>query len=214
MRPGLNVSRLIFFQMPQLGKTGPQSHPKLHGSLRTQARPFGSCSRSIHTWAAVLLCSSITGKGESNRISISFSPGFNTGFTSNSQVRNILSALANLLAVDLDGGQSIQSFALQENAVVFQDFLRHIESALVDPIAFANPLDGVFVVAIKRIGDFSRRQQIRMDTTGNGCRGSNLLCRFPKPARRRSNSSGVGLQMFPLCKWKPTVPRRKSPRRP
>ena len=202
MRPSLKVSSVIFFQMPQLGKQGPQSQSKLQGSLRTQARPLihfaGSRSLSfslkqVKGDSKVNFDQIVTGPQE--RLHIKFpKPEHVVG-------------LANFPTIDLNSDQRVQAFAAEQHAIILQHFFRHVEGSLVNPVAFAHPLHRFFVVAIKRIGDFFGRQQVRMHTTRAQWRESSYPFPLAIPSIHRPSSDDEASKPLRRCKGKPTAPK-------
>lgn len=64
-------------------------------------------------------------------------------------------------------GEGVKPLAPQKHPVMRQIGGRHFKRAPVSPVRFADPLNCPLVVAIERIGNPARRQQIGMDTAGN-----------------------------------------------
>ena len=73
------------------------------------------------------------------------------------------------LAVDSHRGQRVQTFAPQKHPVMRQIGGGHFKRAPISPVRLADPLNRLLIVAIERIGNPARGEQIGVNATGNFC---------------------------------------------
>jgi hypothetical protein len=138
--------------MPQVTSVGPQSQPKLHGSLRIQLRP----------WTFLLTFGDL-GKdrieGHFNVVAAGLEGAFHIELPRPVHVVGP----AHLAAVHPHRGQGVEPVAAQQHALAAQHGRRHLEIAAINPAGRANPLHGCLLVAVERVGDPAGSEQVGVD---------------------------------------------------